>query len=196
MKADVKNLLADYEKYHSSYQMENFIIGSQGNAWGQYKQCLREIKSRSQNIEEMKDERKLLELDIADLRIKRFFCFRRSTRIRNAIRLNSLRRKLLDLEESLSHTLRELIFFVDSAKRIKSESWGNKPITGDMRKSLEAQMWFERITQMMAVDMLAFGRVSKNTFDMIFNMPKTDRKELLAMIEPANIENLIGWTNK
>jgi hypothetical protein len=194
MKEKIDELLIDYEKYHSRYQIEHFIVGAQGNAWAKYKQCLREIKSRWENIESMKDEKRLLELDIKELGIKKFIRIRRATRIsesRRSIKLNASKRKLADLEESLKHTLRELMHFISLAKRIKKDSWGEKIITGDLRKSLEAQMWFEKCTRMMAIDVIAFGQVSKTTVDMIFNMPKRERKELLAMMEPGRRENLI-----
>ena len=192
MKNDIKTLLADYEKYHSVYQIENFIIGGQGNAWAKYKQCLREIKSRRDNIESMRDERELLLLDIKSMKRKRWFRGKLS-RARDLIKLKSSQRKIKDIDECLYHISRELIYFVNLAKRIKKESWGDKIISGDLRKKLEAQMWLERVKQMMAVDILSFGAVSKPTIEMLFNMPKEERKELFKMIEPNNRGGLIEW---
>jgi hypothetical protein len=196
MKKDIENLLADHEKFHSWFQIEHFVIGSQGNAWAQYQQCLREIKSRSLILENGKDERKILKLEIKEHEFKRFKTIRKSKRLRLYYKLRLLKRNLNDFEESLYHTTRELIHFVNLAKRIKKESWGNKTITGDMRKSLEAQMWWEKAKQMLVVDIISFGQISKPTVEMLFNMPKKDRRELLELIKPEQREKLIDWAMK
>ena len=50
-KFKIKELLEDHQELHSEFQIDNFIIGNQGDRWAQYKQCLREIKSRWESIE-------------------------------------------------------------------------------------------------------------------------------------------------
>ena len=48
---EIKKLLNDHQELHSEFQIENFIIGNQGDKWAQYKQSLREIKARYEKLE-------------------------------------------------------------------------------------------------------------------------------------------------
>jgi hypothetical protein len=196
MKEDIKYLLEDYEAYHSRFQIENFIIGSKGNAWAKYKQCLREIRSRGNHIEDLKDQKELIRLDLKDLNRKKRLSIRRAKKNRISIQINSLKRKAVEVEESIHHSMRELIHFVNAAKRIRAESWGSGIITNSLKKELEAQMWREKAKQMLAVDIIAFGQLSKPTVEMLFSMPRKVRAELFKMIEPEKRAGLIEWAKK
>lgn len=195
MKKDINELLLDHEKYHSRFQIENFIVGGQGNAWAQYKQCLREIKSRDESLDRLKDDRELILIDIEYLKRKKHFISKIKKR-KKAIRLKSKIRQLKDIDEKITHTARELNHFIIIAKRIKKTSWGDKLITGDLRKSLEAQMWKERCQQMVLIDIMTFGHISHQTMEMIFKMPISDRKELLKMSDKNNRGALIEWMDR
>jgi hypothetical protein len=192
MKDKIENLLQDHQKFHSEYQIENFIIRSQGGAWAQYKQCLREIASRYDTIQDMKGDMQLIDLEIERLKNKRFF-FRRFSKIKHRIELERKQRNLGNLKKSFADTSRELLAFVRIAEGIKLNFWGNGKLSGNKKKMLEENMWFEKAKFMMAVDLMTIGNVSKPTLEMVYAMPKKIRGELMSNLSENGRHNLIAW---
>lgn len=169
MNDDIKKLMDDYQEGHSDFQIENFIIKSQGSRWMQYQQCLREIKGRI-NIISKWESRKIK---------KRFFKRRisRSKKPPNVIRAE-----------------REMEIFVKLAKEFKRDLG---EITPDRRKYLEEQSWFEKAKRMIGVDLLVSNGqgISKATIEFILQLPGSYRKELVLGIlnDPQYKRKMIEW---
>ena len=179
MKDKIEKLLRDFQKFHSEFQIENFIIRSQGNLWGQYKQCLREISSRNDQLQDLEDDLKLIRIDIDQMNQKWFF-FKISSKKRHEIKLQKMIRKKESLKANIKEISRELSEFVRIGESIRYKAWGNSTLSGEKIKALEKQMWHEKARFMMAIDLITIGNISKSTIEMIYSMPRKMKSELLS----------------
>ena len=164
-KFKIEKLLQDHHELHSEFQIENFIIGSQGDSWAQYKQCLREIKARIESIES--DEIQLRMLESKNGKRKRFWF--KKIAVKNTAGIDSLKNKLNERK-------RELDCFVKIAEKLKSEIG---PITAERRQQLESKSWYNKARKLAAIDLMAYGRVSTKTLEFILSFPKEDAQNLL-----------------
>ena len=194
MKEKIEKLLKDHQLFHSEFQIENFIIRSQGCAWAQYKQCLREIASRYESMQQIKEDIVLKNLEVR--RLKNKFAIKKSTRLKNNILINRSKRQLNSMKKNLVDTDRELIQFVRIAETIKLNFWGNGRLSKEKKRLLEQNMWIEKAKFLMAVDLMTIGNLSKPTIELIYSMPKSDKKELLNFLGKDNREKLISWVMK
>lgn len=174
---DIKELLKDHVKRHSEYQIDNFIVGNQGDAWAQYKQALREIEGRYEQVISLKER---IELD--DIKAKPFrrFYFTRRGAVKARIEKRVRARARLALDDNLKQTQRELDRFVKLAKALKEKIGEVDEIR---RHELEIKSWFAKARKMAAVDLLT-GGLNKSTVDLIFALPRDDRRRV--MVEIAN----------
>jgi hypothetical protein len=190
MTKTIENLLKDFEQYHSRFQIENFILWESGNAWAQYKQALREIKSRKESLENYRDEHQLAQIDFKALKNKRAW-FGSGKRKRREIELRRLARRIKNIEDTIRDVSRELSVILKVALRLKREKFDC--LTNEQKRNLEAQAWFEKARLMAAVETMTLGQPSKATVELVLSMPKRMRKELLIAIAPANRNKLIAW---
>lgn len=167
MKDQIERLLEDFEPNHTDFQIDNFIIGKQGDNWAQYKQALREIDGRYKSLVTQKEELELLTLN----RVRRFFRWFR-------IRAQRRRRKCEAMMKNIAETERELRRFLAIAMKLKARLG---KLDYDRRKELEADSWLQKTRKMAGVDMLVNGgQLSKATLEMIIALPRRERRTILA----------------
>lgn len=187
-----EELLNDYEKYHSAFQIEHFIVGKQGNTFGRYRQALRELHGRHHNVRDMFLRIEELRLRIAGLERWRWLPWGRGLR-RN--RLARLRMELAEAEESMSHGKVEYEHFLEIARALKTELGGMPPAR---RRELEEDYWFARFRKMAAVSLMATGHVDPTLLDSILSLPPARRMRLLdEMHNPDTLwKSIVGEGNR
>ena len=146
-KIKIEKILVDHQELHSDFQIDNFIIGSQGDAWAQYKQCLREIKARVENIESKNGK-------------------------------------------AAEETERELSRFVFHALRLKEEIG---ELTEEKRYQLETKSWAAKGLKMAAIDLMASGRISNQTYDFLFALPKESMVDIIKKLSSKKPMELLGF---
>lgn len=160
----IKRLLEDYQELHSDFQIEYFIIGSQGNAWAQYKQCLREIKGRLQSIAGDKAQAKILEIE---LKQKKFFWPSRLNREKNKLDKKSKELRISLIYDTIKERERELDKFVEIASRLKAKIGSTNT---EIRRELEAEMWIDKGRKMIIMDRL-MGGLRPQTIEYVLSLP-------------------------
>lgn len=185
---EIKKLLKDYQPKHSEFQIENFIVHGQGDPWAQYKQAIREIKTRHEMLIQLNED---LELEAFNGNGKRSFKFGKAARARARIEAARAARKHKALLENLEHTKRELKCFVDAASKLKK---GFGAIDADKRQALEADSWYHKARRLAGVDLVTGGHLSRATAELILAMPKKDQtgllKEIMTAKEPFKLLGL------
>ena len=177
-----KTFLKDYEKNHSTFQIDNFIIGKQGDRWAQYKQCLQEIYSHVESIKNSKMNLKVMSLE------KPRFSFYLPTKLNRAKRLHAkeiLKARISKAQESISVMEKELGRFLEIAKRLKNKIG---PITDERRQQLELESWTAKGRKMAAIDRVLTGRISHQTFEFILSLPIESQDSILDKILPNDID--------
>jgi hypothetical protein len=179
----IYKMLQDYEPMHSSFQIDNFIIGSQGNEWAQYNQCLREIKTRVEKIIQYEEEIELLILKEKKIicKIKKIFANKKIKKIY----LNRKNRSLKNLQENIIHTNRELKKFVKIAVKLKKQIGD---INNGRREQLEAEAWKAKAYQMAAIDIISAGIITKPTLEFIASFPQDEKAEIISAIKRKKID--------
>jgi hypothetical protein len=184
MKKQIEDLLKDHQGHHSNFQVENFIIGCSGDLWAQYKQALREIESRYEIVFTERED-----LKVEKGRIEKYAHGVNGDTALKAI----LNRKIGGYEKRLKNvrdTSRELKRFVDLAEKLKKELG---EITEERRYQLETESWKNKGIKMAAIDILATGRISNQTYDFIFSLPKESQLELFAKLSNKQPMALLGF---
>ncbi len=186
MDEKINKLLNDFQSYHSSFQIENFIIGSQGSEWFQYKQCLREVRSRTESIESAKDELALSKIGRKSVarKIKLVFI----GQIRKQMFLKNEKRRAAELVENIRETKRELNRFVELAWELKKKIGELDEIK---RQRLEADSWIEKARQMAAIEIMTMGGLSKTTMEFILSLPKESRRGILIELKSIKPETIL-----
>jgi hypothetical protein len=179
---EIKKMMVDHRELHSEFQIDHFIVGSQGDRWAQYKQCLREISGRLENIRIKKAEGKLLKLDIS----RWHFCWpSRYYRARaKAMRQEKIKR-LAAINDIISEYERELSRFLILARELK-ECFGS--ITKEVRDRLELDSWTAKGRRMAAIDRILTGGISHQTFEFILSLPLKSQNSILDKILPNDPE--------
>jgi hypothetical protein len=186
---EIKKLLEDYVPKHSEFQIDHFIVGGQGDSWAQYKQALREIKTRHEMLIQLKEE---VLLESLNGNGRRFFKFTKLSRVKARIEAARAARKHEALVENLKHTERELNRFVLIASKIKKHLGA---IDDDKRKALEADSWYHKARRLAGLDMLTSGgHLSRPTVELILSLPQKEQDavltEILASKEPFKLLGL------
>lgn len=179
----IDGLLADHEKYHSAFQIENFIVGH-GHPWGCYKQALREIEARKSALEDVADEIAAAEVEQEASGIA---IFARARKVK-AIKSRRLERKLAALRERRAETQRELAEFVRIAVALKREIG---ELTIAKRREFEAEMWRDKARRMAALDLISLGGLQRQTAEFIASLPRDMRRGVLADLRPENRQKLL-----
>ena len=187
----IDELLKDFELYHSDFQIDNFIIGGQGTDWFQYKQCLREIKSRVESLDSATEQMALFEIGRKSIRgkIKLFFM----GSIRRKIFLNSETRQAAAMAQNIRDTRRELDRFVGLAKKLRARIG---EIDSDRRQALESEGWYQKALHMAAVEIYTAGGPSKQTVEFILSLPMEYRKSILTNLKSVKPERILEIEDK
>ena len=184
--SEIKILLNDEELNHSNFQIENFIVGSQVGKWAQYKQCLREISSRFEKLQNIRDDAQLNRIEATNVGLwKRLIFFlwrlRKNNRLKMEIGRRRMARKSERFAKEIYHLERELACFVAIAKRLKAD-------IGDLgngkRELIEADSWRQKALKMAGIDLLVNGGIGQSTMELILCLPEQDRQGVLKMLAP------------
>jgi hypothetical protein len=187
MEDKIKIILKDDEVQHSDFQVEHFIIGKQGDVWAQYKQCLREIKGRIESIRSIKDQ---IEVFRTKANGSRLFWPSKKNRAIDAVNKKRAIEQINNLLNDVIGTERELGRFVSLAEKLKAELG---EISAERRYQLETESWKNKGIKMAAIDILATGRISNQTYDFIFSLPKDSQLELFAKLSNQQPMALLGF---
>jgi len=173
MKNDIKRLLVDYQQFHSEFQIENFIIRSQGDDWAKYKQCLREIDNRNRDLIGLGENLELAELEVAALRWRRFICFTKRQKVRHKIALANAGRAVAAYKVQISEMRRELVCFVSAAVKLKELFPRLDP---EKRAALESESWLFKARRLAGIDIIVNRGVGQQTLEFILSLPRRERE--------------------
>ena len=168
----ISELLADYEPFHSEFQLLNLVVMRNGiTLYGCYKQALREIAARLASItqesriglsQRFEDEHPNLGVILREYEQRVFY-----------------------------DRIRELAFLIGLATSIKRLLG---PLRKEERVLLEEQYWHYYLRSMVARDLVASGCVSIQTVDLIHAMPIRIRQLVLFELkDPIAQQGLIDW---
>lgn len=174
-RAELDRLTADVRKYHSEFQIDNFII-SKGNftEWGMYVQVLRELETR-------REAQELAEIEIERLESKSRSAKCQFDRREAIVRLRGMRR-------SYDERAREIRRFMSIARPLANRFVG---MSEEDRAEFEQQEWIERIKFRLGVEMALVGRPSGETVEMIVSLPTEDRLRILQSPKPESFLDLV-----
>jgi len=184
---EIQSLLTDYQELHSEFQIKHFIIASQGDRWAQYKQCLREIKARSESIKTEEIQLKILE---ASRNHKKKSWLKKLGRNKIKVENLSSLEKLTAIKNTIKEKERELECFVNIAKKLKKEIG---ELTETKRYQLETRSWQAKGLKMAAIDIMASGRISNQTYDFLFALPKESMVDIIRQLSMKKPMELLGF---
>lgn len=175
----VEKLLADFRPEHSQFQIENFIIGAQGNDWARYKQTLRELSVRHDGFRtqaaKISELKKQLDLD------------RRRWWRREIVKKTEA--ELKSAKKAFKSKAREYLFFYKLARDLKRRIGEISP---SRRRQLEDEMWRDKARMMAAIDLLSIGGLQRSTVEFIISFPQEIRHKLLSDLRPENRQKLLS----
>lgn len=142
--------MKDFQRFHSKFQIDHFIIGRAGTPWGQYQQCLREIHAReAANREDRKRHESL----------------------------GALNPEREEIIRTMEDRTREISRFRELAEMLK-ESIGD--VNEERRDELDQDLWMHRLRMKAATDIICHGRPSTETVELMLACPIEMREKLIA----------------
>lgn len=179
----VNMLLRDYRPEHSEFQIENFIIGAQGDEWARYRQSLRELSARHMGMVESGKE--LVRINIKLKRLRGSWLYR----IVGRKKIISLEEKRRELKLMRAPKLREYFALYRIAVQLKRQIG---EIGNERRRQLEADMWIDKARRMAAIDLLSIGGLQRSTVEFISSFPRELKRVLLSDLRPENRQKLLS----
>lgn len=171
-------LFQDHTIYHTSFQIDNFIVGKTGvTLYGMYKQALRELYSRWESLKVETIDIRILRLEISELE-NRIETKPKTERAK--LELLKKRLALDSNERQISHRIREFCRFYYQAIFMKGV-FGE--LTKEDHEKLDREMWIAKIRRHIVVDVLSGGRVSNATIETILGLPDDLKSTLLSDVE-------------
>ena len=160
----IDNLLSDFQRFNSLFQIKEFILEAEsgGTAYGYYKQCLRELHARRCAFNKsvasvLRLEAKMQELERAtptsEILISRF-------ENRNA---------LSETYAVMSEQWREMHIYWQHAKAVRKLL--PDPLTDQERDRLELEFWTSTVARRIHIERLAQGSISQETLKMLYHLP-------------------------
>ncbi len=183
----MNDLLADYRPFHSEFQIDHFIVARAGTPWGQYQQCLREIATRREALE---DEQADFEdaanaVNGLDICVANPFEFD-TERCRKILRARRIHRTIADRKRELSR-------FEAIAASLRAHLLEDGPLDDERKNALERDLWLWRMLRSLAADMIACGNPRAETIELCMTLPADLRDEAMLGLMPQNRQALIEW---
>jgi len=176
----VEKLLADFRPEHSEFQIENFIVGAQGNEWARYRQALRELAARHDGFVE--SGKIIAELgEQIERERRRWFKWQSIEK--------ELTEKRDELKRQRRSKAREYCSFYRIARDLKRRLG---EIGAERMRELEAEMWIDKARRMAAVDLLSIGGLQRSTVEFITSFPSESRRQILFDLRPENRQRLLS----
>jgi len=185
----LKELLDDHQTGHSELQDDYFItIKAGGTIYGQYKQALRELYRRVRGLRELSCDYEKLKIEIEQ---KKFIANQKRS-FTASLAMVEQKRKTMQLEEAeraIKDTKREAIRFYQQACQLKSKLG---KITPEKRLKLDREMWLHKAREMAALDLLANGRITGGSLEMICSLPFDLKHQVIKEMKEGQ-KKLVGW---
>lgn len=190
----LKQLLNDHQLFHSQFQQDYLItIKTGGTLYGQYKQALRELYKRFRGLREIICDNKKIIVEVKKLQHKIKWDAYKYPMDQELDQIE-YERGIMQQEESqrvLNETKREFTRFYQQALALK-EKIGE--LTTEKRKQLDKEMWIYRLKEMIALDLVSSGRISRNSYEFINTVPKDIRDAILPILkDQKKMDELIKW---
>ncbi len=190
MDYDLKDLMEDYQMFHSQFQQDYFITARNGlTEYGMYKQALREVYSRYKTLKDLYFSREKVLVDIDEKKSLSEKDDDEFVRRKAVIEHRELLFSLEDRELTISETEKEFKRFVEQALYFKNK-FGN--ISEEDKKKLDEEMWFAKIREMCAVDLITSVRLRNTTYEIIIALPSVTKNKILAEIKTEK-DKLVEW---
>ena len=173
---EIQELLKDHHSYMTRFQHDHFVTGKAGTPYAQYKQSLRELKSRIANLREMYADHELILVDIDEKKHIAKTSENEFERRRAEIEVGRLSIGVGDHSNHIKEVEEETLSFYRQAVQLKK-------IVGELTPEIEDQytkeMWEYKVKKDAALEIMATGRPSKGTIDMAISLKGDLRKTLL-----------------
>jgi hypothetical protein len=214
-----EELIKDFDKYHSEFQQDNFIIGSSsGTIYGKYKQSLRELESRVNTLKNsiFDFENKKLDLEKLNLDVENNKLSLKSMKseleennfgsdLDKSLFVNSIKALEIDLKRLDMLKNRLIISLWDMENNIleiKKEliRFYEHAITykkelgelsEDKKRQLEKEFWVDKAMNMASIDLIMTNSLQKPTYEMILSFPREERVGILNALRDKE-KNAIG----
>ena len=186
----ITNIFADHEHFHSTWQIDNAITAkSGGTLYGCYRQACRETHKRWRGLRDAYYQRRIAELDLADLE-------RQEPTERIRLDIQRQRLDLIEGEQVLRDSEREFLRFAGQAlacRRALGLS-DDQTMPREMRERLDAEFWEYQLMCLAAVDFITQGRLSRNVVELLVSVSGEMRQRLRAAILDTDAhDKLVGW---
>ena len=186
----ITSILADNEHFHSTWQIDNAITAkSGGTLYGCYRQACRETHKRWRGLRDGYYQRRIAELDLADLE-------RQEPTERRRLDVQRQRLDLIEGEQVLRDSEREFLRFAGQAlacRRALGLS-DEQTMPREMRERLDAEFWEYQLRCLAAVDFITTGRLSRNVVELLVSTSGDTRQRLRAAILDTDAhDKLVGW---
>jgi len=159
--------LADYERFHTEFQIEHFIIAGAGvSPYGEWKQIRRELAGRLAGLRGFRDSK--IENALETERLEKSWRWTRRGRTRRFVMLRKLEESRADMIAAERDTVREIRAFRTRLAELV-DRLGD--LTPERRAELESDFWFRKLRASVALEVLSSGRVAKNTLDAVVSCP-------------------------
>jgi len=174
----LNELLKDYNPKHSRYQISNYIIALNGRTtYGQYKQVLRELFPRVNNITQAIAEINIIEQEIEIAKEPSFENFGNKYKIEK-IKQDRKHVQLKQQKDHLRIQLNEFKEFYSIALQLKDKLG---ELTEERKEELEKEYWVTTFKERIALELACNGMVSQHTLETILAMP--ERTEIFVHIK-------------
>ena len=196
-------LLADVTPNHSVFQMDHFITKrTGGTAYGQYKQALRELQSRYDNVRNSCSGHKKFDIDIEEMEYKMEKLKQGIEEAPDPKPLEfELRRIEIDYQQQMATKItrkndwesqvREFVRCYQQCCILKDKVG---ELTEERLMALEEEMFSFKMLEMAALELITVRSVSINTLETILAFTPENRKNCLDKIkEPAE---LLKWVEE
>lgn len=171
LESQADELLKDHQLYHDSFQIQHFIVGKAGNAFGRYRQCLREIDARRRRQKEIDRELRRTLIRLARLQ---------NTPMTSeaGIDQEEIEERLEEMHVAQAGIERELSQFVAIAASLKRELG---ELDEEKRYALEAEHWVTVLVSRIRAELVSTGSVSTDTLLTVVALPDDLRDRVLAL---------------
>lgn len=189
----LETLLEDYDTGHSQFQQDYFITIQNGiTLWGQYKQALRELSVRINNLKVLICDEK--EARIREEQIKDMLKTETDKWEKQILELELIRKKLStnDFEIALKSAKKEFTRFYQQACILKTKLEKNYgELTEKIKNELEKDLWETKFKQRIANEIVIQGKPSLGTYESINSLPQNIKQKVIEELKQP--EKLINW---
>lgn len=172
----IEKFKKDYELYHSSFQIEHFILVKNGKTpYGIYKQCLRELMARESTLRSLYAGKLRAEINfeklLEQLNAEECPYALRHLEIDKAEALYGK----IDMDKVIKETEREYTHFYNAAIHLKKQLG---ELTEEKKKKLEEEMWVHNCKYRICSDIRTIRAPSVETINLIDGLPN-DKKNYI-----------------